>query len=248
MDLCQGIEGKYLTQTGSSGEADSEVRACSYSVTVLIGWSQEHDKGAARFAFSVHPDVRGKCRPGCSYFIARRRAAACSARNLTTHAVRVLVSDGYATDKSLVDVLTKILPLCQHYCYVDHFVKVLAFFFASSSTFPFACYRLAQSGSLVAGVQVHSRFEYGLVNHALASAVRALLKVRKHAISPSCIEPCLSFCFASRRSTSFLWRNWRRSIASATSLCSNAGSTCSPSCKPWSERIDPHPDQSLGIG
>lgn len=49
-------------------------------------------------------------------------------------------------EQSLINVLTRILPVCSHYAYVSHYVNV------------------------------HARFEYGLVNHAFTGAIRRMLK------------------------------------------------------------------------
>jgi gamma-tubulin complex component 2 len=50
------------------------------------------------------------------------------------------------SDASLVRLIGDVLPVCEHYCYLKHYVTV------------------------------HSRFEYGLVSHAFAAAVRSMLR------------------------------------------------------------------------
>lgn len=62
----------------------------------------------------------------------------------------------WLADESITYVLSRVLPLCEHYVAVDRFVEV------------------------------HSRFEYGLVNHSFCAAIRALLKV------------CMSLCCLSQ--------------------------------------------------
>lgn len=69
----------------------------------------------------------------------------------------------WLADESITYVLSRVLPLCEHYVAVDRFVEV------------------------------HSRFEYGLVNHSFCAAIRALLKV------------CMSLCCLSHDAVALRW-------------------------------------------